>query len=63
MSMLSGILNITIGVVAISGVLITTVKTTNTTGWSSAELALWGLITIAAIAGIVVGIMQVFGMM
>jgi hypothetical protein len=57
-----GIISLTIGVVVLANVFITTVKSTNTTAWSASEIALWGLLTIVAIAGIVYGIMQVFGM-
>lgn len=57
-----GIISLTIGVVILSNVFITTVKGTNTTGWASAETALWGLLTIAGIAGIVYGTLSVFGL-
>ena len=30
--------------------------------WSSAEIAMWGLITLISIAGIVYGVMNVFGL-
>jgi len=35
-----GIISLTLGVVVLSGVFITTVKGTNTTGWTSGETAL-----------------------
>lgn len=75
--MLMGIISLTIGVVVLANVFITTVKGTNTansstcwyangTGyacaWSAAEIALWGLLTIAGIAGIVYGTLNVFGL-
>ena len=74
---LMGIITLTIGVVVLANVFITTVKTTNTAngstcfhangssyvcGWSAAEVALWGLLTIAGIAGIVYGTLNVFGL-
>lgn len=61
-SFFGGILNLTLGVVILSGVFITTVKATNTTSWSASEVALWGLLTLAGIAGLVYGVMQVFGL-
>jgi len=61
-SFFGGILNLTLGVVVLSGVFITTVKTTDTTNWSAGEVALWGLLTIAGIAGLVYGVMNVFGL-
>ena len=57
-----GIISLTLGVVVLSGVFITTVKGTNTTGWSAGEIALWGLLSIVAIAGMVYGVMNVFGL-
>lgn len=61
-SFFGGILNLTLGVVILSGVFITTVKGTNTTSWTTSEVALWGLLTLAGIAGLVYGVMQVFGL-
>jgi hypothetical protein len=57
-----GIISLTIGVVVLANVFITTVKGTNTTTWSTAEVSLWGLLTIAGIAGIVYGVLSVFGL-
>lgn len=61
-SFFGGILNLTLGVVILSGVFITTVKDTNTSGWTTSETALWGLLTLSGIAGLVYGVMQVFGL-
>jgi hypothetical protein len=59
---ISGILSLTIGAVVLASVFITTIKDTNTTAWSTAEIALWGLVTLVAIAGMVYGVMNVFGL-
>lgn len=61
-SFFGGILNLTLGVVILSGVYISTVKATNTSGWTTSEVALWGLLTLAGIAGLVYGVMSVFGL-
>lgn len=61
-SFFGGILNLTLGVVILSGVFISTVKGTNTDGWTASETSLWGLLTLAGIAGLVYGTMQVFGL-
>jgi hypothetical protein len=61
-NMLSGIIFLAISVVVLVNVLITTVKGTNTSGWSAGETALFGTITLAAIAGLVYGVLQVFGL-
>lgn len=58
---LMGIISLTLGVVVLANVFISTVKTTNTSTWSTGEVALWGLLTIAAIAGLVYGVLNVFG--
>jgi hypothetical protein len=71
-----GIISLTLGVVIMSGVFITTVKGVNTSNstcfyangasytcsWTAGEIALWGLLTIAGIAGMVYGVMNVFGL-
>jgi len=56
-----GIVSLAIGVVVLANVFITTVKDTNITGWTTAETALWGLLTIIAVAGMAYGVMNVFG--
>lgn len=61
-SMISGIILLSISVVVLANVFITTVKQTNTTGWTTGETAMWGTLTIVAIAALVVGILQVFGL-
>lgn len=61
-SLISGIILLSIGVVVLANVFISTVKNTNTTGWTSGETAMWGTLTIVAIASLVVGVLQVFGL-
>lgn len=57
-----GIIGLSVGVVVLSGVFITTVKGTNTTTWTTSEIALWGLLSIVGIAGLVYGVLNVFGL-
>ena len=59
----TGIISLTIGVVVLSTVFISTVKGTNTTSWTSGEVALWGLLSLCGIAGVLYGVLNVFGMM
>jgi len=59
---ITGILSLTISIVVLTGVFITTIKGVDTSTWSSAETALWGLLTISGIAGIVYGTLNVFGL-
>jgi hypothetical protein len=60
-SLIGGILSLTIGVVVLSGVFIGTVKSTNTSGWTTSEVSLFGLLTLVGIAGLVYGVLGVFG--
>jgi len=59
---LMGLISLTIGVVVLANVFIATVKNTSTTGWTNAEIAMWGLLTLVAIVGIVYGVLNVFGL-
>ena len=60
-NMLSGIIFLSIGLIVLANVFITTVKNTNTTCWTTGETALWGVLTIAGIAGMVLGVLNIFG--
>ena len=62
MNFIGGIINITIGAVILASVFITTVKGTNTTSWTTAEVSMWGLLTLVGIIGLVYGVLQVFGL-
>lgn len=57
-----GIISLSVGVVVLAGVFITTVKAQNTSTWTSSEVALWGLLSIVGIAGLVYGVLNVFGL-
>ena len=57
-----GIISLTLGVVVLANVFISTVKGVNTSTWTSGEAALWGLLTIGAVAGMVYGTLNVFGL-
>lgn len=57
-----GLISLTIGVIMLASVFISTVKSTNTTGWSTGETALWGLLTLVGIAGLLYGVLNVFGL-
>jgi hypothetical protein len=60
-SFIGGIVSITLGAVMLANVFITVIKDTNTSTWTSSEVALWGLLTLVGIIGLVVGVLQVFG--
>jgi len=62
-SFIGGIVNISIGAIMLANVFISTVKGTNTSTWTSSETALWAVLTLAGIVGLVVGTLQLFGIM
>jgi len=57
-----GLISLTIGVIVLASVFITTVKNTNTSTFTTGEVALWGLLTLVAIAGMLYGVLNVFGL-
>lgn len=59
---LMGIISLTVGVVILANVFIATVKSTNTSTWETSEVAMWGLLTLVSIVGIVYGVLAVFGL-
>ena len=61
-SMIAGIIMLSIGVIVLANVFISTVKNTNTSTWTSGEVALWGTLTIVGVASMLVGVLQVFGL-
>ena len=48
---LTGIISLAISVVVLATVFISTVKTTNTSTFTTSEVSMWGLITLVAIVG------------
>lgn len=60
-SMIAGLIMLAIGVIVLANVFVSTVKGVNTSTWSAGEVALWGTLSIAGIAGMVIGTLSVFG--
>ena len=60
----AGIISLTLGVIMVSAVFIPQVKGVNTTAldFSASELALWGVVSLAGIIGIVYGAFAIFGL-
>ena len=58
----AGIISLTLGVIMVSAVFIPQVKNTNTANFSASELALWGVVSLAGIIGIVYGAFAIFGL-
>jgi len=62
-SFIGGIVQLAIGAIMLASVFIATVKGTNTSTWTASEVSLWGVLTLAGIVGLVVGTLQLFGIM
>lgn len=56
-----GVLSLVFSVILITEVLIPTFKNANTTGWTTAEKTIFGLATLASVAGLVYGVLAVMG--
>jgi len=61
-NMLTGIISITISAVILATVFINTIKGTNTSGWTTAEVSMWGLLTLVAVVGLLYGVLAIFGL-
>lgn len=60
--LVSGIISITIGAIMLANVFMSTIKATNTTSWTASEVALWAVLGIAGVVGLVYGTFAVFGL-
>ena len=60
--LVTGIISITLGVIMLANVFIPVVKGVCTSAWSAGEVALWGVVTLGGIIGIVYGTFVVFGL-
>lgn len=60
--LVGGIVSIVIGVIMVVNVFMPTVKGANTSTWTTSETALYAVLGLAGIIGIVVGTFAVFGL-
>ena len=60
---ISGIISLSIGIIMMSSVYMTTVHDTNTSGWTASEIALWSVVGLVGVVGIVYGALNVFGVL
>jgi len=60
--MVQGIISITLGVIMLANVFVPVVKDTNTSEFTTAELALWAVLTLGGIIGLVYGTFAIFGL-
>lgn len=61
-SFIAGVINITIGAVVLASVFISTVKTQNTSTFTTSEVAMWGLLSLVGIVGLLYGVISIFGL-
>lgn len=59
--LIGGIIGLAIVVIVFSTVLMSTIITTNTTSWTTAEQSLWQTVGLVAVVGILVLMLRVFG--
>lgn len=57
-----GVISLVLGVIMVANVLIPVVKGTNTDSFTPSELAMWGIVSLGGIIGIVYGSFAVFGL-
>ena len=62
-SMIGAVVLLVVAVILVANVVIPTVKGTNTSTYSASELALWNLITLAAIIGTFILAFRSFGVL
>jgi hypothetical protein len=60
--LVTGIISITLGVIMLAQVFIPVVKGVNTDSWTTGETALWAVVSLAGIIGIVYGTFVIFGL-
>ena len=62
-NLFGGILSVVLSVILIASVLVPIIYDHNTTGWTSADTTLFGLVSLVAIFGLIYGVANVFGML
>jgi len=60
-NIVGAIVGLTIGIIMFANVLMPTLKGTNTSEWTSSEIAMWGVAGLGGVVGIVYGILAAFG--
>jgi len=61
-SFVQGIIGITLGVIMLANVFMPVVKGTNTSEFTTAELALWAVLGLGGVIGVLYGVFAVFGL-
>lgn len=59
---IGGVISLLIMAVVVTDVFLPQINGTDTTNWSSGEIALWGLVTLVSIAGFLYSVASIFGL-
>lgn len=62
-NLFGGILSVVLSVILIASVVVPIIYAQNTTGWTSADTTLFGLVSLVSIFGLIYGVANVFGML
>lgn len=60
---IGGIIGISLGAIVLANVYMSTIVGTNTTTWSASEIALWGVMGLVGIIGLMYGALNLFGIL
>ena len=57
-----GIISLTVAIIMFANVLMPQLKNTNTSTWTTSEIALWAVTGLAGVIGILYGVFAIFGL-
>ena len=60
-NLFGGVLSVVLSVILVANIVIPTVKNTSTTNWTTSEIAVFGLVSLISLFGLVYGAGSVFG--
>jgi hypothetical protein len=60
---IGGIIGLALGAIVLANVYMATVIGTNTSTWSTSEVALWGVMGLVGIIGLLYGALNLFGIL
>lgn len=58
---IGGIITVAISALVMAQVYLFTIHNTSTTGWTAAEISMWGVLGLIGIVGLLYGVLNVFG--
>lgn len=60
---IGGIIGLALGAIVLANVYMSTINATNTSTWSTSEVALWGVMGLVGIIGLLYGALNLFGIL